>query len=563
MKQDFSRREILLAGSGVALGGLGLAGLSLNARRPSSTESGAIAADPLSDLPGSRGTHGWLNPDIEAEIRANFLKPASDPTRQTAQEARPNPGASRRIEGYTDATSVNTGENVTLRVSSSMGSYLVSFLRIGWYGGAGAREVFRSNPIGGSPQPKPQPDSDGLIACAWPSALTVSTNGWKSGYYVAALIPTSSGVAESYVPFVVRDDESTAPILVQVAFTTYQAYNTWGGNDMYGGTNGLRANKVSFDRPYDLYGGTQFLFSGDFQMICWLERYGYAVTYVANEDTHLRPWLMNGRKLFLVAHHDEYWTQSMRNNVKSWMSSNKSLAFLSANNIYWRVRFEPNSSGAPNRIMACYKIGSTDPNQQETTIRYVGLGQSEIEIQGVEFAGNGTLIPDWIVANSRHWMYANTGVVNGTRIDGLVGYEWDRYLPSAPAGTEILSASPAVSDYDGLQTQNAVIRETSNGSVVFAAGAIAFASFLGGPVAPAEEPVVSQMMVNLLNRIGVLPSEEEESDVTTTTTTTTPPISTGRSAATPANANGSGNARVGAPGAASVESAARRPASSG
>jgi hypothetical protein len=351
---------------------------------------------------------------------------------------------------------------------------------------------------------------------------------------------------------------------VWVAFTTYQAYNRWGGNDMYGGDNGVRSNKVSFDRPYDLYGGTQFLFSGDFQLICWLERNGYSVTYAASEDTHLRPWLMNGRKLFLVAHHDEYWSQSMRNNVKSWMSSGKSLAFLSSNNIYWRVRFEPSIEGVPNRIMTCYKIAATDPNQSEQTVRYVELGQSEIEIEGVEFAGNGTLIPDWIVTNANHWMYANSGVVNGTRINGLVGYEWDHYLPSAPAGTVILSASPAVSDYDGPQTQNAVVRQTGSESVVFAAGAIAFAAFLGGTVAPGEEPVVSQMVVNLLTRIGIQPGVTELENTTTTTTTTTKPTTTPpRAAATPAESNSPAKSRVDAPSAAVGSSSPRRPASSG
>ena len=32
---------------------------------------------------------------------------------------------------------------------------------------------------------------------------------------------------------------------------------------------------------------------------------------------------------------------------------------------------------------------------------------------------------DWVVTNSNHWVYANTGMSDGARIPGIVFNEWD------------------------------------------------------------------------------------------------------------------------------------------
>jgi hypothetical protein len=511
--RQFSRRAFLgAAGVGATAFGLGQLVPGEGPLPESTFTTGQAIRD-------SEMAFKWLNPELESQIRSHFangLFVAPPREMPSAQAIGIDTSAQRRVEGYVDATSINIGETVNVRARSSLGAYTVSFLRIGWYGGAGASEIYRSSALTGVGYPTPAWDSTGLVECNWPISLSVPTNGWTSGYYLAALIPVATGVAESYIPFVIRDDSSTAPIVMQIPFTTYQAYNSWGGKSMYYGDDGRRADRVSSDRPYDLYAGTQHLFYGDFQLICWLERNGYPVTYVASEDTHTRPDLMNGRKLFLVAHHDEYWSQSMRNNLKSWLASGKSLAMASCNNIYWRVRYENSTSGVPNGVMACFKIASTDPNQSELSVRYVELGQSEVELEGVEYEGNGPTPVSWVVSNASHWIYEGTGVVNGTVLPNLVGTEWDNWTPAAPSDTQIIAASPAVSIYEGPQTHNAVVRETAAGSVVFSAGSLFFAMFYGGPVAPAESPVVSRMTRNLLARIGISSGEPPPPPVTTT-----------------------------------------------
>lgn len=107
-----------------------------------------------------------------------------------------------------------------------------------------ALEVYRSAVLTGSSYPRPAWDSNALVACTGQAALTVSTAGRSSGYFLASLIPVGKSVGDGYLPFVVRDDNSLNSVLMQIPFTTYQAYNAWGGKSLYGGDDGVRANRV-------------------------------------------------------------------------------------------------------------------------------------------------------------------------------------------------------------------------------------------------------------------------------------------------------------------------------
>src|SRR5207248_3172333 len=53
---------------------------------------------------------------------------------------------------------------------------------------------------------------------------------------------------------------------------------------------------------------------------------------------------------------------------------------------------------------------------------------------------------DWVVADASSWVFANTGLRNGDRLPGLVGYEYDQVLSGypTPLGELILSVSPVI-----------------------------------------------------------------------------------------------------------------------
>src|SRR5205823_5642582 len=91
-------------------------------------------------------------------------------------------------------------------------------------------------------------------------------------------------------------------------------------------------------------------------MLRWLEREGYDVTYDTDIDTHANGALLLAHRGFLAVGHDEYWTWQMRVNVTAARDAGVSLGFFSGNTCYWQCRFEPSLlDGASNRTMVGYK----------------------------------------------------------------------------------------------------------------------------------------------------------------------------------------------------------------
>ena len=70
--------------------------------------------------------------------------------------------------------------------------------------------------------------------------------------------------------------------------------------------------------------------------------------------------------------HDEYWSLIERNALEQARDAGVSLAILSANTGYWRVRLDPSSGGDDRRIVTCYKSATHDPERDrpDTTARF-------------------------------------------------------------------------------------------------------------------------------------------------------------------------------------------------
>ena len=389
------------------------------------------------------------------------------------------------IRGYANSTSVNAGSSILLYVATSQATYTMEVYRMGWYGGTGARLLQSVTGLKGINQPVPVPQATtGLIEANWQSTYTLQTNGsWVSGSYLVKLIAANGTVG--YIIFVLRNDGVAADLVYQLPLNTYQAYNDWGGKSLYDyNSDGGRAYKVSYDRPY-ADDGTGLFFAGDYGMIRWMESNGYNVTYATSIDTVTNPNLLSGRKVFVSNYHDEYWSKPMRDNLMNAFNQGKSLAFFSANNIYWQARFENSTSGVANRVMTCYKDVTLDPVAKTTpalaTINWrdAPVSQPENALLGVMYEsqfGGGNTFP-WVVSNANSWVYSGTGLKNGDAINGLVGYEYDKVWNNGltPAGLTSLSNSPIVDAYGVSSFANGSVYQAANKAFVFTAGTIYWA----------------------------------------------------------------------------------------
>jgi hypothetical protein len=161
------------------------------------------------------------------------------------------------IQGFTTDISYNLGDTVNFKIDTDAAAYTLRIYRLGYYQGAGAR-LIATVPHAAPPQIQPsclQDSATGLIDCgnwAVSTSWTIPTTG-VSGIYFARVARLDTGGA-SHILFVVRDDAASSPILFQTSDTTWQAYNSYGGNSLYRGgpgTNPSRAYKVSYNRPFD------------------------------------------------------------------------------------------------------------------------------------------------------------------------------------------------------------------------------------------------------------------------------------------------------------------------
>ena len=417
------------------------------------------------------------------------------------------------IQGFATDISVNRGQTIRFKIKTNATNYRLDIYRLGYYGGSGARLVAANIlPTASLPQNQPNPitnSSTGLIDCgnwAESASWTVPADA-TSGVYIAKVIRTDTGGA-SHIAFVVRDDSSTSDLFFQTSDTTWQAYNSWGGNSLYVGSPAGRAYKVSYNRPFNTRDGStsyDWLFSTEYPMIRWLEANGYNVSYTTGVDTDRRGNLLTNHKVFLSVGHDEYWSGAQRANVESARNAGVHLAFFSGNEVFWKTRWEPSidGSGTPYRTLVCYKEthagAKIDPTSTWTgTWRDPRFsppadgGRPENALTGTLFVVNGHRDDAITVPASygAHRFWRNTSVATlssgqvATFPTSTLGYEWDSCPDNGvqPAGLMRLSSTtlnnlPLLQDYgstysSGQATHSLALYRHSSGALVFGAGTV-------------------------------------------------------------------------------------------
>lgn len=454
-----------------------------------------------------------------------------------------NPATNREIEGYASLTSVNRGGQINLLVNTTNSTYILELFRIGWYAGAGARKMLGPVTLSGCVQVIPPADpTTGLVECNWTNPYTLyipATPGdptdWASGAYLARLTGGQDG-KQSYIIFAVRDDTRPTDLLVQMSFSTYQAYNNWGGASLYDFNSvPIPAKKVSFNRPFSVIPGVSAAYwtgSGEFfyfrsgsaafecNLVRWLEREGYDASYCSSLDTHSTTNLLWSHKGFISMGHDEYWSYPMRWNIQAARDRGVNLAFLSSNTCFWQVRFEPSTAdGTPNRNMVCYKspadpVYGTAPTFTTVQFRSQPINDLESSLLGVSFDLAGPE-GDLVVSDPNHWAFANTGLAAGQQLPGLLGYEVDSTNQFSPTNIQVACSSPYAwlvsADKSVTFHSHAASYTAPSGATVFAAGSMQWSWGLDDFNVPntrllVQNPASQHITRNILARLANAPA---------------------------------------------------------
>ncbi|MEO9223620.1 MAG: N,N-dimethylformamidase beta subunit family domain-containing protein [Acidimicrobiales bacterium] len=405
-----------------------------------------------------------------------------------------------KIRGFASRTSVNAGEPFDLYVTTNAATWSATAYRMGFYGGKGGREVWRSPQLKGTVQPGPRTDpATNMRDAPWTKSLTVEPATWPPGSYLFKL--TSDDGGQSQIPIVIRNDTHLAPVHIQHDVTTWQAYNQWGGASLYEGAKG-RSTWVSFDRPYDLSGSGNFL-GGVHEITALVESLGLDVTYSTSLDTHAQPALVAKHKVWISPAHDEYWSLEMRNGVQAARDAGVNLMFLGANCMFRRIRLQDSPIG-PNRHQINYRIASLDPLNGKDPARVTTSWRDppdpmpESEILG-NFYESNPVKGDMVISAPDAWMFAGTGVHQGTVWPGVIGNEYDRVTleVTTPANIQVLAHSPVVCRGQHRYADMTYYTAAS-GAGVFDAGSIWFERHLVPGQGGAVDATIQKMVTNML-----------------------------------------------------------------
>lgn len=444
-------------------------------------------------------------------IKAQNALPGTSSWRITGPQT---PG---QIEGFADSTYASIGQSVPIYVSTVSSSFHIIAYRMGWYQGLLGRRIWSSLKIRGVLQPKCLflAVSNTTECSNWSMSYRVEiTKNFIPGDYLFKLIGNKN--QQQYVPITIVDPNSNAAIAIMNSVTTWQAYNSYGGYSLYHGPGyqyGVRATKVSFDRPYSYGFG---LGSGDFlgnelPLVALAERLGLNVTYINSIYLQRHPNLVANHNAIVSLGHDEYYSTVMRSALTGGIDAGHSLIFLGANAIYRRIRLDSSPLGN-DRIEVNYRNPYLDPlfgkDNANVTANWPSYPDpnDESALIGLQYACNPVNAP-MIITDPSSWIFAHTKVKFGASIPHLIGSEFDEFSPFAPhpRNIQLLAHSPLICRNQPYYSDMSYY-STPEGGGVFATGTNYWVVSLISGCPPftglCPDPITDQITSNVLEAFG-------------------------------------------------------------
>jgi hypothetical protein len=266
---------------------------------------------------------------------------------------------------------------------------------------------------------------------------------------------------------------------------------------------------VSYDRPYATTTGAGQFFFRDVGLVRFVERYGYAASYIGSGGLDRDPGALAGARAVIDAGHSEYWSNRERAAFTRARDAGTSLAFISSDTLAWRVVYASASAAsseagaAAHRIIAYKEFASHDPLGAGRTGAFADGGAS---LTGSAFVGcidpRAGLSPrvsyryyDWQPARSLSpgWLFAHTGLTATSRISSILGYELDERVAATPAAATLvgggaapcgIARTPGPRPIEAPNRGETTLYTARSGALVFASGTLGW----GFGVAPLADP---------------------------------------------------------------------------
>jgi hypothetical protein len=368
-------------------------------------------------------------------------------------------GPSGPVQAAFAARSYAPGSRAVLELRGRAASLRVRLYRAG----AGS-----SGPLDG------QPVAAGIQVERPGSTLGLRIGNWPSGLYFARVVTPGKGFW--YAPFVLRPQRlGSSDVLVVLPTNTWQAYNFEDGDSWYENSG---VHRIDLARPFVDGGVPPHYRDYDRRFIHWLSLHQHEPDFVSDDDLDAlgSAAILNHYRLIVFSGHEEYTTQHEYDLIESYRNRGGNLAFLSANDFFYKV----------------IKQGDTMIGRW----RWRDLGRPEAALVGAQYIGwdEGRYANRPLHITGAHrtpWLFAGTGLHNGSSF-GTYGIEIDSRTPASPPGTAVLANIPNI--FGPGKTAEMTYYTTPAGAKVFSAGVMNF----GGS---ARSPVVAAMLENLWARL--------------------------------------------------------------
>jgi hypothetical protein len=388
-----------------------------------------------------------------------------------------------------EARSYGPSQVAVLRIDSSPVQRLT--LRLFLAGGVGAAAV----PVGGRDRLTFGQAVTELIQVrrpadsrSWVVHIRLGSD-WPSGVYVAHL--SAPGISD-YAPFVLRPRRfGSARVLVVEPTNTWQAYNVTDRDSWY---LDPAVHVVDLSRPYAGVnvrgqpvpkGLPDQFFRLDLGFLRWYWRSCFRADFVSDDDLEhvARAQTLRHYRLIVFAGHEEYVTSHVYDLIERYRDQGGNLAFLSANNFFYKVDVSDNTM-----------TGRT---------RWRDLARPEAALVGAQYVGwNESRFPnhpyDVLTTRAARWLFAGTGLHAGSRL-GHYGVEIDQRDAASPPNTKVLAAIR--NDFGTGKSANMTIYRRGH-ATVFDAGVLNFA-------ASTHWPQISRLVSNLWSHLSGEPRQEQ------------------------------------------------------
>ena len=315
--------------------------------------------------------------------------------------------------------------------------------------------------------------------------VRVRLGAWPCSLYFARLT-TTTGDEVTFAPFILRPDVwGRSRVAVVLPTYSWQAYNFFDeAKDGHGDSWYVdhRRQHVQLGRPFLTEGKPPHYRTQQRGFLRFLVHAGHQADYISDEDLDqvaTGDELAQRYDLIIFSGHEEYVTQHIYDVTQRYRDLGGNLAFLSADNFFWRVDRD--------RLNRIWRVKL-----------WRDLGRPEAALIGVQYSGNdrGGHAQPYVIQNreTAPWLFAGLDIPDGATLGTVrYGIEFDKTAPESPPGTEVLaSVDPGLK---GGAVVGQMTYYELNGARVFAAGTLGF----GG----SDNALATVLFKNLWNHLVV------------------------------------------------------------